>query len=139
MIIMLVTAWSWFWCRPCLWHKTVCGTCMWQRFSTFICCTWQPGKQFLFYWLSSKGKHFSSWTAIKQYHDQATAWSHVSSGFTGSYNEAVSTSQSVAEAIDKLLPSSSGSVRVNGKDKYSCSYITSETNQSEWHPNDKYM
>ena len=52
--------------------------------------------------------------------------------------QAVSTSQSVAEAIDKLLPSSSGSVRVNGKDKYSCSYITSETNQSEWHPNDKY-
>ena len=42
--------------------------------------------------------------------------------------QAVSTSQSVAEAIDKLLPSSSGSVRVNGKDKYSCSYITSETN-----------
>ena len=53
--------------------------------------------------------------------------------------QAVSTSQSVAEAIDKLLPSSSGSVRVNGKDKYSCSYITSETNQSEWHPNDKYI
>ena len=53
--------------------------------------------------------------------------------------QAVSTSQSVAEAIDKLFPSSSGSVRVNGKDKYSCSYITSETNQSEWHPNDKYM
>lgn len=32
--------------------------------------------------------------------------------------QAVSTSQSVAEAIDKLLQSTSGSVRVNGKDKY---------------------
>lgn len=32
--------------------------------------------------------------------------------------QAVSTSQSVAEAINKLLQSTAGSVRVNGKDKY---------------------
>ena len=32
--------------------------------------------------------------------------------------QAVSTSQSVADAIDKLLQSTSGSLRVNGKNKY---------------------